>query len=225
MVSTSQRRGRLLPAVALATQLGAGVLGVWLLNDLGRRYDEGARGRVKRLDAMTDLHLALTDAERMALVAVIQGDRLHPNVSAAFRGSVERAREACRAGRVDVDFAGERAEADQLAGWVEEAARRGEVLLAAPPGDRLALYSEPGAGFQTAATSAWRHMSNVRILNEVLLGEAGASARTAGQRAAWQFGGVSGLSLALSVLAWWQWRRPARPAVGPAVAVEDLQGQ
>ena len=186
-----------------------------MLNDLGGRYDAAARHHVEHVDAMTSLHQTLTDAKRLTLFAVIGGDRLHPDVPKSFRACMDRAREACRAVRTGAAFDGEGAEADSLAGWVEEAARRGEALLASPAGDRISQYNEPDTGFQSAVSSAWRHMSELRIQNEVRLEQQAGAARTASRQAAWQAGGVSGLSLALSVLAWWHSRRPVAGAGGP----------
>ncbi len=206
MPSTSRRR-LLLVAVAFTAQAGAVAFGAWMLDDLGRRYDTAARHRVERMDAMTDLYQALTDTDRMALMAVFDGDRLHLDVPVAFRACIRKAREACRAGRAGTDFAGEDTEAASLASWVEAASRRGDALLASPAGGRKSLYHEPATGFQSAILSAWRHMSKVRILNEVLLEEAGAAARAASRHAAYQFGVVASLSVVVNVLAWWRWRR------------------
>jgi hypothetical protein len=206
-MTKSRYLDRLFLVAAIAAQVGTGIFGAWMLDDLGRRYDEATLHRVQRVDAMIDLHASLTDAERMILITVIQGERLHPDVPASFRACIIRAREACRAGRAGTDYDGEEGEAARLANSIEDASNRGETLLASPAFNRLSLYSEPADGFQSSVTSAWRHLSKIRTLNEVLLEEAATAARTASRRAAWLYGAVSVLSLGLSLFAWWRWRR------------------
>lgn len=216
MAPTSRRGIRLLLAAVLA-QLVAGAAGVWFLAGDRHRGAAAAHDRYATLAAMANLHLSLADAERGALFAVIQGERLHPDVPASFRACLDRARQECRVAESNVVVPGEAAELEQLAAQVEEVARRGDQLLTAPAGERLSRYHDPGTGLQAAATAAWRHLSTVRALNEVALEDGCRAAPEADWWAAGTVGGLGGLSLVLTAAVAWRQLRDARPAE-PATA-------
>ena len=195
---TLRRRLGLALAPLAALILVVGTAGVWLLHDLGRRSDAILRENYVSLGAMSDLHQCLTDAERMVLFAELQGDRLHPDVPAGFRRSLDGARAACRVELAHVTVPGEQAEADRLAAQIEVVAARGEALIAAPAAERHALYVDPERGFQAAVTAAWRHLRAVQVLNEVAMEDADRAARGTARRSSWFLGGATLTALVLA---------------------------
>jgi hypothetical protein len=200
MTAAPPRRTWLFLITVLVPQVLIGAVGALLLDDLGRRHARAAAERSASLSAIANLHSSLTDAERMTLFAVIQGDRLHPDVPAGFRACIERAREECRAARASAGVLGEGPEVERLAVQVDEVARRGNALIASPAVDRLARYQDPDTGFQAAVTAAWRHLSRIRAMNEVAQEGADQTAREAGRQAAWVLGGTASLSLLVTLL-------------------------
>jgi hypothetical protein len=210
MASDARRPGPLLLA-ACAAQLAVVAFGVWLFaRDRPRAAEAWARDAT--FMAMARLHEDLTDAERMILFAVIQGERMHPTVPQAFRTCLDRARQDCRAARVNAALPGEAEEMEQLAKQLEVVSRRGEALLAAPASERLSRYDAPATGFQAEITMAWDHLSTVRALNMVGLENARTAGRSEDQWAAGAVGGLGGLSLLLTAVVGWRQLREARRA-------------
>ncbi len=213
---TLRRRIGLTVAPLAALILGLGGAGLYLLDDLGRRSEAILRDNYRSIEAMTDLREHLSNAERLTLFAVVQGDGLHPDVPAGFRTSVDGARAAVRVELGNITVPGEREEAERLATAVELAAARGEALLAAPPAARNSLYVDPDRGFQPAVTAAWRHLHRVRVLNELAMEDADRDARGTARRSAWVLGGATLAALAATALLAW---RTTRAVLRP---VDDL---
>ncbi|WP_040887348.1 hypothetical protein, partial [Zavarzinella formosa] len=84
-------RGLLLP-LFVAPQIILAAVGMWLFDELGRCPAEAIRTSAAGLEATAGLQQSLFDAERMALFAVIDGERLHPDVRKAFRMCIDQAR-------------------------------------------------------------------------------------------------------------------------------------
>lgn len=198
---TLRRRLGLTVAPLAALIVAVGAAGLWLLDDLGRRSEAILRENYVSIDAMTNLREDLSNAERLALFAVIQGDRLHPDVPAGFRRCVDGARRSVRVELSNITVPGEQQEAEQLAAAVEVVAARGEELLAAPPAERHGRYVDPDRGFQPAVTAAWRHLQAVRVMNEVAMEDADRAARDTARRSAWVLGGATAAALLLAAVA------------------------
>jgi hypothetical protein len=197
--------------MACAAQLAVVAVGVWLF---ARDQPRAAEARVRdaTLLAMANLHADLTDAERTILFAVIQGERLHPDVPLAFRTCLDRARRDCDAARVNAALPGEAEELEQLAEQLEEVGRRGDGLLAALASERLGRYDALGSGVQAAVTRAWQHLSAVRALNMGGLENARAAGLSGDQWAAGAVCGLGGLSLLMTAVVVWRQLREARRA-------------
>ncbi|MEO2091292.1 MAG: HAMP domain-containing protein, partial [Gemmataceae bacterium] len=198
---TLRRRLGLTVAPLAALILAVGAAGLWLLDDLGRRSEAVLQENYVSIDAMTNLREDLSNAERLALFAVIQGDRLHPDVPAGFRKCVDGARRSVRVELNNITVPGEQQEADRLAAAVDLVAARGEELLAAPPAERHERYVDPDRGFQPAVTAAWRHLQAVRVLNEVAMEDADRATRDTARRSAWVLGGATAFALLLAGVA------------------------
>jgi two-component system, NtrC family, sensor histidine kinase KinB len=210
-----------LPAILLPALIGTA--GVVLLDNLGRRSEEIIRENYVSLGAMANLHSHLTDAERTVLFAVIQGDKLHPDVGRAFRECIARARAECQAELGNITIPGEQAEAEALAASIEEVAKRGEVLLAAPATERDKFYVEPQTGFQPAVTSAWRHMSNIRAMNEAAMYEADLASRSTARRSITALAVSVGIAFVLTLLlSWWLQRTILKPIETVTIAATAI---
>ena len=218
MTLSLRQRIRLLFLPTALFLAAIGIAGVWMLDNLGRRSEDIIRENYVSIEAMDDLHRALTDAERAILFAVQQGEKLHPDTRASFRACVDRARTAVGIELGNITVPGEREEAEKLAAAIAVVARRGEKLLAAPPERRWEMYVLPGDGFQSSVTTAWLHMGEIRAMNERAMRDADAAARFTARRSVYALSGA--VALALLLTGFFAWRLQ-RSILAPIEAVTD----
>lgn len=223
MTFSLRRRVALLFLPPAAFLLSLGLVGVGLVDNLGRRADDIIRENVVSLRAMFVLQRSLADMERIAISATRERDPLHPDVPRGFREAAGRARAACAAELANITVPGEREEADALNRALELTVARGEELLAAPAPRRWELYTAPNTGFQAAATTTWRHLVGVWELNELAVYAADRAARATARRSTVALAVAVTVGVLLTVaFGWWLCRAlidPLRAVTNAAVAV------